>query len=136
MDQIASDRRLSSRYSLQLKLRYRVLEGLTTLWTGTGVTSDISRAGMRFDAAQPIPLDARVEVDVEWPVRLGGTLPLELCLTGTVVRCDEAGAAVRLASWRFQVVPAPKARDAERARTGRWMPPAVSRVEKEQPRLM
>lgn len=136
MDQIASDRRLSSRYGLHLRLRYRVLEGLTTLWTGAGVTSDISRTGVRFEVDRPVPLDARVEVEAEWPVRLGGTLPLELWLAGTVVRCDDAGVAVQLASWRFQAASAPKICDAGRERTGRWVPPAVSRVEKEQPRLM
>jgi hypothetical protein len=136
MDEISCDRRVSSRYSLQLRLRYHVLEGLRSLWTGTGTTSDMSRTGMRFDAARPVPLGARVEMEVEWPVRLGGTLPLELCLTGSVVRSDAAGVAVCLTSWRFRVAPAPKRRIAERDRTRRWIPPARPHPDEEQPHLM
>jgi hypothetical protein len=122
MSVISVDRRLSSRYGLRLRVRYRVRDGLKTLGRGTGLTSDISRAGIRFESQRSIPVDSAIELEVEWPVRLGGTLPLELRLTGSVVRCDEGATAVSLTTWQFRVAPSPKKRVPAREGSRGWVP--------------
>jgi hypothetical protein len=103
MSQIAGDRRDSVRYALQLRMRYRVMDGDKVLWSGNSMTEDLSRTGVRFQACHEIPADSRLEIAVEWPVPFGGIYPMELDLTGSIVRRNDGEWVARVAHWRFRV---------------------------------
>jgi hypothetical protein len=104
MDKISGERRKSVRYALQLRLRYRVLDGDRVLWTGTSVTEDLSRGGIRFLVEHDVPVNVRLEITVDWPVAFGGIYPMELDLTGTIVRHRPHEIVARVANWSFRVV--------------------------------
>ena len=74
----SSERRVQTRYAIALDLSYA---GLDLHWqdeTGTGQTIDISSSALRFRAARPLAVGVRVEVAIDWPPRLHGTIPLQL----------------------------------------------------------
>lgn len=97
------DRRLNRRFNLQLPMTYRVSQKGSVLRAGAAVTSDISVNGIRFRCRKPIPVGAHAELNVEWPAKQGGEVPVTLAATGFVVRCEDGEAVVRLASRRFRI---------------------------------
>jgi hypothetical protein len=127
MDQISGERRGAARYDLQLQLRYRVIEGNRSIWRGTGLTADISRTGIRFVAPRPVPVNARMELTIDWPVRFGGMYPMELSINGSVLRCEGTEVVVKVASWQFRVAASARldAPDAEHAQG--WAPRSRTR---------
>jgi len=127
MDCITGDRRAAGRYSLQLRLRYRVMEGLRTIWRGTGATSDVSRTAVRFATSRPLPPNSRVQLVIDWPVQFADMYPMELCVVGSVARSDETGTVVRMSSWQFRVAPGTRGVETERAQG--WAPRSRTRDE-------
>src|SRR5262245_41169985 len=117
MENYSGDRREAARYPLQMRLRYQVTEGTHPVWRGTGMTVDISRAGIRFRTGRDLPVFAHLEVAIEWPVRFGGMYPIELRVTGTVVRSDDDGVVVVMSSREFQVMPEKGVTELERAQS-------------------
>lgn len=106
MKPFGQHRRSSTRYPLELNLRYRVLDGLRTASRGSGTSKDISRTGVRFATPREIPVGSRVELTADWPARFGGIYPLELFMQGTVRRYENGEVAVELANWNFRLGPA------------------------------
>ncbi len=103
------DRRRSRRYELALDLRYRVVRGGEVALEGQGKTRDISTTGLCFETEGLLPEGATVEIAIDWPVRLGGRMPLSLNVMGRVVRSGEEGIGVRM-TWReFEVTAMPPA---------------------------
>jgi hypothetical protein len=131
MDFISGDRREANRYELQLKLRYRVMEGLRTIWRGSGYTADVSRTAVRFATPRSLPMNGRVQLIIEWPVRFADMYPMELCVVGSVCRSDDNGTVVRMSSWQFRVAPGSRVADRERAQG--WAPRGRPRVDEEVP---
>ena len=103
MDAIAQDRRECSRYPLELKVRYRLIRGMRTTWSGVGHTTDFNRRAIRFVTPRKLPLDHRVELLIDWPVRFAEMYPMELCVAATIVRSEEGIAVARMTSWQFRV---------------------------------
>jgi hypothetical protein len=109
------DRRDDKRYRLELRLRYRVRQGGRVVWRGTGYTTDLSRASIRFKASRALPPKTPIDLVIEWPVRFGDMYPMELALSGTVERSEENSAVVRLISWQFRIAPGARSFESERA---------------------
>jgi hypothetical protein len=79
------ERRGSTRFSLNLELRYTVCGRRAPVEAGCGRTIDLSSSGMRFVAQSPLEPGLKLDVAIDWPVLLDGGVPLQLIAKGMVV---------------------------------------------------
>ena len=93
-DTIAGDRRRDKRYVLELDVRWKLIRRRRLLESGEGRTVDLSSGGILFDAGRPLPAGLNVELSVTWPVMLHNVAPLQLLVTGKIVRSDGRRTAV------------------------------------------
>jgi hypothetical protein len=98
-----SDRRTNRRYQLHLPIHYRVSERGSLPCTGSGTTCDMSTTGLSFRCRRTLPIGAHVELLIEWPSRYGDVYPIELQVTGFIVRNDRGRTGVRVTSRKFRV---------------------------------
>ena len=96
------DRRINRRYDLRLPLHYRVAQKGLPPRSGSGLTCDLSTGGISFRCRRPLPVGAHVEITVAWPARYAEIYPIDLIVTGFVVRSDASRTAVRMTSRRFR----------------------------------
>jgi len=102
MDNIGSDeRREHKRYALTLPMRYRVTPRHAAAVTGTGTTCDISQAGVGFLCGEALPEGSHIEVMAQWPARSAGGPPMDLRMTGFVLRSNRGVAAVAVTSHKL-----------------------------------
>jgi hypothetical protein len=102
MDNIGGEeRREHKRYALTLPMRYRVTPRHAAAVTGKGMTCDISEAGVGFLCGEALPEGAHIEVVAEWPAQAAGRPPMDLRMTGFVLRSNQAAAAVAVTSHKL-----------------------------------
>ncbi|MGA2271175.1 MAG: hypothetical protein ABSH44_22125 [Bryobacteraceae bacterium] len=70
--------------------------------SGVGQTLNIGSGGILFTTEERLPMGRLVELSVNWPVRLGGSCPLQFVAVGKVVRSDPTRAAVRIERYQFK----------------------------------
>jgi hypothetical protein len=92
----SSERRASTRFSLNLELRYTVFGRRAPVDTRCGRTIDLSSSGLRFAAESPLEPGLRLDVAIEWPVLLEGGVPLQLIAVGEVVWTKGTETAMRI----------------------------------------
>jgi c-di-GMP-binding flagellar brake protein YcgR len=92
----SSERRGSTRFSLNLELHYTVSGRPGPMETGSGRTIDLSSSGLRFVAQRPLEQGLRLDVAIEWPVLLDGGVHLQLIAAGLVVWTKGAETALRI----------------------------------------
>jgi hypothetical protein len=103
LERIAQERRATRRYELHLPIHFRVSQkGAVARW-GTGVTREMSTNGLSFRTRKPLPVGSHVEMIVDWPAKYAEDQPIDLQLTGFVVRSDNHRTAVRVTSRRFRI---------------------------------
>jgi hypothetical protein len=107
MDRIAGERRQNNRYVLRLPLHYSVSTRGESARSGAGLTLDVSTTGVSFRSRRPLPVGAHVEIMVQWPAKYGDLYPIDLQITGFVVRSDAGRTAVRMTSHKFRVAEDP-----------------------------
>ncbi len=95
------DRRSAVRFPIEQEVRYKVTRQ-HTIEVGSGTTLNISSSGMLFTTERTLEPHERIEVGVNWPARLAGTLPLKLVVTGAVVRSGDGWAAIDLQGYEFR----------------------------------
>ena len=103
MDSETTDRRRNRRYELRLPVHYQVAEKGALPRTGSGNTCDLSSNGLSFRCRRPLPIGAHIEMSVEWPSKYGDLYPIELQVTGFVVRSVGGKIGVRVTSRKFRV---------------------------------
>ncbi len=92
------DRRATSRFPMAFNLRYKVMvedafgNTLRNIVgnTGQGRTVNISSSGILFTTKHALVRGTRVEVEIEWPVKLDHAIPLKLVVQGRIVRSEGA----------------------------------------------
>jgi PilZ domain len=99
----AYERRVKSRYPVELNVRYQILGADSTV-AGVGQTVNMSSRGMLLAGAWNVPEGTRMKLFVEWPSLLNGTTPLQLITVGTVVRATPAGISVVFESYQFRTM--------------------------------
>jgi hypothetical protein len=104
---IAGDRRFDRRYRLQLELRWKLIRRRKTQDAGTGHTIDVSSGGIRFDAARALPVGLNVELSISWPVLLHNVAPMQLVVSGRIVRSIGSHAAVQITQHEFRTMGIP-----------------------------
>src|SRR5438270_2360617 len=103
LDRMAQERRSTARYELHLPVHFRVSQkGVVARW-GTGMTREMSTTGLSFRTRKPLPVGSHIEMIVDWPAKYADSQPIDLQLTGFVVRSDAHRTAVRVTSRRFRI---------------------------------
>jgi len=97
------ERRSKARFPLRLGVRYRSLSG-NPLLVGEGKTLNMSSCGLLIapDADAQLSTGARLQLTVDWPLRLHGTTPLQLIVSCRVTRSLPEEFAVRLEQYLFR----------------------------------
>jgi hypothetical protein len=99
---IAGDRRSDRRYDITLELRWKLIRRRRVLDAGTGTTLDLSSGGILFESERQLPAGGSVELSISWPVLLHNVAPLQLVVTGRVVRAAGRRAAIRMVQHEFR----------------------------------
>lgn len=97
----SQERRKYNRYPLALPIRYRVTPRNAPPLAGGGTTCDISPSGISFLCRETLPVGSHIEMVAQWPGRAAGRYPLDLRMTGFVIRSNQAGAAVCVTSHKL-----------------------------------
>jgi hypothetical protein len=101
------ERRTHPRFDLRLPLRYRVSQKGLPPYIGTGLTQDLSIEGISFRCRKPLPVGAHVELLVDWPAKYADLYPIELQVTGFILRSASGKSAIRMTSHRLRVSESP-----------------------------
>ena len=80
------ERRRSSRFPIELKLYYETLGLRAAVLAGHGRTVNLSSSGILFISDQYLSIGTRLEVCIDWPVRLSKLGSLCLIARGRVTR--------------------------------------------------
>jgi hypothetical protein len=96
-----ADRRKSQRLEMSLPLVYRVLSNRGILHAGTGLTCNVSRKGVLFEADRALAVGSRLALSIAWPVLLNDTQPIELVLAGSVIRNEKSRAVLEIVHYQF-----------------------------------
>jgi hypothetical protein len=97
-----AERRASIRFPLSLEVRYSVAGRRDLDVNVSGRTIDLSSSGLKFTADRPLSIGQKLELSIDWPVRLDGHVQLQLVLSGVVVRTIGAETAVRIERHEFR----------------------------------
>jgi hypothetical protein len=104
MESVGGDRRTDRRYKIQLDLRWKLIRRRRVLDNGVGQTVDFSSGGVLFDAGRPLPVGLNVELAITWPVLLHDQAPLQLIVSGRIVRCTANRMAIEMAQHEFRTL--------------------------------
>jgi hypothetical protein len=96
------ERRSKARYPVKLTVRYRTI-GRTHV-VGTGHTLNMSSGGLLVSAEHDFNEGLRLEVNVEWPLLLDGSIPLQLVANGKIVRSADSTFAISFAQYQFRTM--------------------------------
>src|SRR3954471_23227042 len=95
-ERIHGDRRCDRRYNIPLELKWKLVRRRKVLESGTGRTIDLSSGGLLFDAARPLPVGLNVELSISWPALLHNVAPMQLVISGRIVRAEGSRIAVQM----------------------------------------
>ena len=101
---IADDRRGDRRYEIHLALRWKLIRRRRVLDTGVGHTLDLSSGGILFDPGRQFPVGLKVELSIAWPVLLHNVAPLQLIVSGRLVRCAGTRSAIQMVQHEFRTM--------------------------------
>jgi len=101
-DRIRGERRDDRRYNLGLDLRWKLVRRRKVLDSGSGRTLDLSSSGLCFEAGRALPVGLNVEISISWPALLHDIAPMQLVVSGKIVRAEGGRAAVRMVQHEFR----------------------------------
>ena len=119
MEGISGDRRDDRRYGIHLDLRWKLIRRRRVLDSGTGHTVDLSSGGILFDPGRQLPVGLNVELSIAWPVLLRNVAPLQLIVSGRIVRCSSNRTAVAMVQHEFRTSGVPADQRALQGATAR-----------------
>jgi len=99
---IAGERRRDRRYEIQLDLRWRLIRRRRVLESGLGHTIDLSSGGIHFETDRPLPAGLNVELSIAWPAMLQNMAPLQLVVSGRIVRSNGRRTAIQKHAHEFR----------------------------------
>jgi hypothetical protein len=103
-ESINGDRRKDRRYGIHLDLRWKLIRRRRVLETGVGQTVDLSSGGIFFVPGRTLPVGLNVELAITWPVLLRNEAPMQLIVSGRIVRTSPNGTAVEMAQHEFRTM--------------------------------
>jgi hypothetical protein len=96
------ERRASTRFPLNLEVRYTVSSHRIPREKGSGHTIDVSSSGLSFTADRPLAIGQRLGVSIDWPALLNGGVQLQLMMSGVVVRTSGTVTALQILRHEFK----------------------------------
>jgi hypothetical protein len=102
VETINGDRREDRRYRIHLDLRWKLIRRRRVLESGVGQTVDLSSGGILFDAGRQLPVGLNVELAISWPVLLRNEAPMQLIVSGRIVRNVHNRTAVSMFQHEFR----------------------------------
>jgi hypothetical protein len=99
---IGGERRQDRRYEMRLELRWKLIHRRRVFETGVGRTVDLSSGGIFFDPGRELPVGLNIELSISWPALLCNTAPMQLIVSGRIVRSGEGGTALTMAQHEFR----------------------------------
>jgi len=103
-DKIAGERRRDKRYEIALEVKWKLIRRRKVLDNGTGRTIDVSSGGILLEAERPLPVGLNLELSISWPVMLQNAAPLQLAVSGKIIRSRGRQVAVRMVQHEFRTV--------------------------------
>src|SRR5262249_967671 len=101
---IRGDRRYDRRYGIALEVRWKLVRRRKVLDSGTGRTVDLSSGGILFDAGRQLPVGLNVELSIAWPALLHNVAPMQLAVSGRIVRTHGNRTAIHMNQHEFRTV--------------------------------
>ena len=99
-DQIERRKRL--RFPFELRVRFRSVGQLYPV-AGAGWVRNISSGGALITYQHEVSAGTPLEMNIDWPTRLDGRIPLQLVAVGTVLRSELFSFAVGLERYHFRI---------------------------------
>jgi hypothetical protein len=99
---LSSERRAGIRFPLNLEIRYSGAGHRGPDVNGSGRTIDVSSSGLSFTADRPLSIGQKLDLYIDWPVRLDGHVQLQLVSSAVVVRTTGTVTAVRIERHEFR----------------------------------
>jgi hypothetical protein len=103
---ILDERRLRFRYPLDLRVRFQSSAAGARL-SGAGLAVNVSSGGVFVASNHPVTVGALVEMSIDWPSMLDGTIPLQLVAVGRVLRRGVAHFAASFDRHEFRTLRSP-----------------------------
>lgn len=100
-----SDRRRHRRYAIELSARFVFLTRGREVSRGSGCVVNLSRGGVLFESLTPFVPGRKVELMIDWPAKLDGRVPLQLRVTGKVLRAQGRRVAAAIERYEFRTAP-------------------------------
>jgi hypothetical protein len=94
------ERRLSTRFPIKQAVHYR-LKGQRPAVTAEGRTVNLSSRGVLFTTDRILAKGSPVQIEINWPVLLNDSRPLNLVARGPIIWCDGEKAAMKFEGWEF-----------------------------------
>lgn len=98
----ADGSRTRRRFPIQQDVRYQCVKGSRIILVGVGRTLEISSREVRFTTQQPLKRGQKVRLAMDWPALLDNTCRMKLEISGWVVNCELAEAAVKIERYEFR----------------------------------
>ncbi len=98
----AAERRKNARFPCRLAISYQTLEHPFVAGQATSETVDIGSKGLLFATQEPFQQGQRLQVSLDWPVRLENQVPLKLVAEGRVVRSANGQTAMTIEKYEFR----------------------------------
>ena len=99
---IEVERRARIRFPFELRVRFRSL-GQGYPVAGAGWVRNISSSGVLVLYQHEVSPGTALEMNIDWPTRLDGRIPLQLVAAGTVLRSELFSFAVGLERYHFRI---------------------------------
>jgi hypothetical protein len=99
---INGDRRFDRRYSIALELRWKLVRRRKVLESGAGTTVDLSSGGVLFEAGRQLPVGLNIELSIAWPALLHDVAPMQLMVSGRIVRTHGSRTAILMSQHEFR----------------------------------
>jgi hypothetical protein len=99
---IQVERRRRIRFPFELRVRFRSL-GHEYPVAGAGWVRNISSSGVLVMYRHEVNPGTALEMNIDWPTRLDGRIPLQLVAAGTVLRSELSSFAVGLERYHFRI---------------------------------
>ena len=96
------ERRKRLRFPFELRVSFRAL-GQSYPVGGMGWVLNISSSGVLVAYQHEVRPGTPVKLNIDWPTRLDGRVPLQLVASGTVVRSELFSFAVGLERYQFKI---------------------------------
>jgi hypothetical protein len=100
-----ADRRHSDRFPIARGMRYRILDKRSVAESGVGNTVNMSSSGVLFATERVMSPGSRVELSINWPVKLNDKCALRFVARGRVVRSERGTAAIEILEHEFRTQP-------------------------------